>query len=237
MNLSLPINTLSICRLVLYNIWCLFILFPYVILLFVFFKKVYSIVESEEQVKLVHRSQYTQLYLYDKNYHLNYIDHLYENVPFRLRSHFLTFEMLFKVLWSGCILINYEWKPVLTGYVLVLLLWIAMLQSRLFFKYDNGKLLIFVLLDAVFVFCLTCFWFSWFGWATFYLCCSLVILMIISLIVEAIINKIELKVDKKVFVDTVDEPVDVMEEKPKKASRQLSTPDESIGDNNDILVM
>ena len=159
LNSTIILNTLALGRIAYYSMWALLLIGPYLILVLFCFRAFYRVVNNPvEQAKLLYRTQHCLLFLYDQNYHINYIDHLYDEVEFRVRSNFLLLEMLFKLLWAGSLIVNYKYKPGLVAYILVLLLWIAMLRIRLFFKYENLKLLSFFFLDAILLAVVTTFW-------------------------------------------------------------------------------
>lgn len=77
LNFSLTVNTISLCRLVAYSPWSLLLLFPFSILYIYLCTRFYRLINSPKQTKLLYRSKYCTLYLYDQNYHINYIDYLY----------------------------------------------------------------------------------------------------------------------------------------------------------------
>lgn len=200
LNATIILNTLAFARLSYYSMWALFLIGGHVVALMFYFRAFYRIVNNpDEQPKLLYRTQYCLLFLYDQNYHNNYIDHLYEQVEFRVRSNFLVLELLFKLLWAGSLIVNYKYKPGLVAYILVLLLWIAMFRIRVFFKYENLKLLAYLLLDFVFLMAVTVFWMSQFEGVVFYSTCVLQGLLVIAFLAELILNRFQMKVENRIF--------------------------------------
>ena len=77
LDISIIYLALSITRIVVLSFWALLIIVPLLILLIVVMKYTYLVLNSPKQHGLEHRTKYSWIYIYDENYSLHYIDHLY----------------------------------------------------------------------------------------------------------------------------------------------------------------
>lgn len=124
----------------------------------------------------------------------------------------MLFELTFKMLWSVSVVISYGYRPALTGYVLMGLLWLQFLNLRVFCKYDNLKLVAYWVLDAVFVVMITTFWFDLFEQLAFWVTCGLLTALLGVFIYEMVVNKFEMKVENRVFSRGDEDEPEVIEE-------------------------
>lgn len=66
-----------IAKAVVLSYWGFIFVGLYGILLLLFMRKFFKIVNTEEQARILHRARYNWAYGYDENYHLHFIDFLY----------------------------------------------------------------------------------------------------------------------------------------------------------------
>lgn len=103
------------------------------------------------------------------------------------------------MLFTASMIVSYENKPALTGYVLVFLMWVQFFSLRVFCKYENIKLMAYLVLDCVFAGCLSIFWFEFFEQVVFWVVCGLLLALLTAFITEMIINQSEMKVENRIF--------------------------------------
>ena len=78
LDISITYLALSMARIVVISFWALLVIVPLLVVMIIVMRYGYLILNSPKQHGLDHRTKYNWIYIYDENYSLHYIDHLYE---------------------------------------------------------------------------------------------------------------------------------------------------------------
>ena len=77
-DLTVIFISLSLTRILLNSYWIWFLIGAYLILIIVVLRKCFRLINASNQAHLDHRIKYSWVYCYDVQYHLYYIDFLYD---------------------------------------------------------------------------------------------------------------------------------------------------------------
>ena len=91
-------------------------------------------------------------------------------------SNFIIFEILFKYLSGTFVVLLYEYKPALMGYVLSFLLLVQLCWFGVFWIYQRSDLLFYLCLMAVYLLNISTFWMEYYWLISFITACTFTLL-------------------------------------------------------------
>lgn len=149
-------TSLSLSRIAIVNYVGVFVILPFLVLVVIGSRIHFKTINDPGQTTLLYRAKNSYFYLYDSYYHLNYIDHLFEeeNVgkdrnslkqPFYPESNLMIMELLFKMFLATSSIVFYEYEPYLFAYFCIFLLVIFLYSMDHIFFYEKSTLFFYLL--------------------------------------------------------------------------------------------
>ncbi len=72
-------SSVALSQIGITNFWGLFLILPFLLLVAVAGRVHFTTINDSSQTTLIYRAKHSYFFLYDKYYHLNYIDHIFQS--------------------------------------------------------------------------------------------------------------------------------------------------------------
>ena len=189
-------TSIAISKVAVIDFWAVFIAIPFLFLIVLAGRLLFTTLNKHSQTTLLYRAKYSSFFLYDQHYHLNYIDHLFDqqNIrkdrtalkkPFFPESNLIIMEIIFKFLLSVSTVLFYEYSPYLFAYLCVFILVFFMYLMDHLFSYEKSTLIFHIACLLTHIYALSTFFKS--SLFTYFISLFSVASLVLIVIFEAII--------------------------------------------------
>ena len=150
-------TSVALSQLAISNVIGVLVVLPFLILVVIAVRMHFKTINDSSQTTLLYRAEHTYFFIYDKFYHYNYIDHIFEQdnlkktnrnklkKPFYPESNLIIMELLFKILLGMSTIVFYQYSPYLFVYLCIFLLIVFIYTMDHIFYYEKSTLFFYVL--------------------------------------------------------------------------------------------